>query len=122
MIGFKKRGTNGGKEAGVFMHKLTIYVPESHLASVKSALFDAGAGQYKNYDRCCWQVCGEGEFRPLKGSRPFLGRELKDEHVSEYRVEMICADELVQSVATAFKKAHPYEEPAYDFIRIEEVS
>ncbi len=100
------------------MYKLTLYIPETHLESVKEALFAAGAGRYQNYDRCCWQVCGEGQFRPLPGSRPFLGAELLEEHVTEYRVEMLCADERVHAVAAALRKAHPYEEPAYDFIRI----
>ncbi|MDD2600672.1 MAG: NGG1p interacting factor NIF3 [Kiritimatiellae bacterium] len=100
------------------MYKLTIYIPETHLEQVKDALFAAGAGQYQNYDRCCWQVRGEGQFRPLPGSQPFLGEEQKEEHLQEYRVEMLCAEELMHAVAAALKAAHPYEEPAFDFIKI----
>ena len=103
------------------MHKLTVYIPESHLESVKTALFSAGAGQYKNYDRCCWQICGEGQFRPLAGSHPFIGEQNLEKHVSEYRVEMICRDESISSVTAALKKSHPYEEPAYNFIKIEDL-
>ncbi len=102
------------------MHKLTVYIPESHLESVKDALFAAGAGQYKNYDRCCWQGLGEGQFRPLAGSNPFLGDQGAEEHFFEYRVEMICRDEALSSVTAALKKSHPYEEPAYDFVKIED--
>ncbi|MDA3923674.1 MAG: NGG1p interacting factor NIF3 [Kiritimatiellae bacterium] len=102
------------------MYKLTLYVPESHLECVKNALFTAGAGAYRNYDRCCWQVCGTGQFRPLKGSDPFVGEELVDEHVAEFRVEMICEDARVKAVMTALREAHPYEEPAFDFVRIDE--
>ena len=101
------------------MHKLTVYIPVSHLESVKNALFAAGAGQYKNYDRCCWQVLGAGQFRPLDGSNPFLGEQGAEEHVPEYRVEMICRDDVVNTVAQALKKSHPYEEPAYDFVKSE---
>jgi hypothetical protein len=91
----------------------------SHLESVKNTLFAAGAGQYKNYDRCCWQVLGEGQFRPLAGSNPFLGEQGAEKFVPEYRVEMICHDEALPAVTAALKKSHPYEEPAFDFVKIE---
>ncbi len=103
------------------MYKLTVYIPESHLESVKDALFAAGAGQYENYDRCCWQVLGDGQFRPLNGSNPFLGQQGTEEHVAEFRVEMICRDEVLPAAADALKKAHPYEEPAFDLVKIEAV-
>lgn len=101
------------------MYKLTFYVPETHLEPVKNALFAAGAGRYARYDCCCWQVRGDGQFRPLEGSRPFLGQTGAVEHVAEYRVEMICLPEILTAVRDALRHAHPYEEPAYDFCRIE---
>jgi hypothetical protein len=102
-------------------YKLIFYVPESHLESVKSAVFAVGAGQQGHYDQCCWQMLGEGQFRPLVGSQPFIGAESKArgvvERVPEYRVELLCdADKLVSAIA-ALKAAHPYEEPAYDVIQ-----
>jgi len=100
------------------VHKLTVYVPASHLESVKAALFAAGAGRYAGYDQCSWQVLGQGQFRPLAGSAPFIGQTGVVEQVPEYRVEMICADEAVAAVAAALRAAHPYEEPAFDFVRI----
>jgi hypothetical protein len=103
------------------MHKLTVYIPESHLEPVKTALFEAGAGRYAAYDCCCWQALGQGQFRPLAGSDPFVGREGVLERVPEYRVEMLCADESVAAVTGALRAAHPYEEPAFDFVRIESV-
>ena len=45
-------------------------MPASHLDVVKLAVFEAGAGRQGNYDQCCWQVLGEGQFRPLAGSAP----------------------------------------------------
>ena len=104
------------------MYKLTVYIPESHLESVKTALFAAGAGRYAAYDRCCWQVLGQGQFRPLTGSKPFIGKTGVEEQVPEYRVEMICADAAVSAVTAALRAAHPYEEPAFDFVRIEGLS
>ena len=103
------------------MYKLTVYIPESHVEPVKEALFAAGAGRYAAYDCCCWQVLGQGQFRPLKGSDPFIGKPGAVERVPEYRVELICADEAVAAVTAALRAAHPYEEPAFDFVRLEHV-
>jgi hypothetical protein len=100
------------------MLKLCFYVPESHLESVKMALFAKGAGQYKAYDQCCWQVRGEGQFRPLQHSQPFLGLVNQLEKVLEYKVEMLCADGIIKDVLSALINAHPYEEPAYEIYRI----
>lgn len=96
------------------MYKLCFYVPESHLESVKSALFEVGAGKIGDYDSCCWQTKGLGQFRPLEGSAPYIGQTGKVEQLEEYKVEMVFSDELKAKVVEALKQAHPYEEPAYD--------
>ena len=98
------------------MYKLTFYVPESHLDEVKSATFAAGAGRIGDYDSCCWQVAGQGQFRPLEGSQPYLGQQGEVESVAEYRVEMVCADANVRAAVEAMIAAHPYEEPAWDVV------
>lgn len=103
------------------MFKLCCYIPESHLEPVKRALFDAGAGRIGNYEHCAWQVLGRGQFRPLAGSEPFIGTRDALECVAEYRVEMVCADALIAQVIDALRQAHPYEEPAFDVIRVEDV-
>ena len=102
------------------MFKLCCYIPESHIESVKQALFDAGAGRIGNYEHCAWQVLGQGQFRPLAGSQPFIGTQDTLESVAEYRVEMVCADEVMGAVVAALRQAHPYEEPAFDVIRVED--
>jgi hypothetical protein len=101
------------------MYKLCFYVPESHLDAVKIAVFAAGAGRIGNYDSCCWQVLGEGQFRALDGSQPFIGQQGLVEKVAEWKVEMVCDDALIRDVIAALKTAHPYEEPAYDVWRLE---
>ncbi len=102
------------------MYKLCVYIPESHLEQVKQALFAAGAGRIGDYDSCCFQLKGTGQFRPLAGSQPFIGRVGEVEQVVEYRVEMVCADELVDAALAALREAHPYEEPAFDLWRLDE--
>ena len=100
------------------MYQLVFYVPESHVESVKEAVFAAGAGRIGNYDCCSWQVSGDGQFRPMAGSRPFLGREGEVEVVREFRVEMVCEDEWIDAAVHALVEAHPYEEPAYHYWRV----
>lgn len=100
------------------MLKITFYVPASHLEAVKAAMFAAGAGRIGAYEACAWQVLGQGQFRPLAGSRPFVGSEGRIETVDEYRVEMVCADALGAAAIAALKSAHPYETPAYDVVRV----
>ncbi len=96
------------------MYKLVFFVPESHLEAVKAAVFATGAGRIGDYDCCCWQNLGQGQFRPLEGSQPFLGRHGEVERLAEYRVELVCADDLIRPAIAAYRAAHPFEEPAYD--------
>lgn len=100
------------------MYKLGFYVPASHLEQVKAALFSVGAGRIGNYDSCCWQTLGQGQFRALAGSQPYLGQQGKVETVAEYRVELVCEDKLLEAVLAALRSAHPYEEPAYDVVQL----
>jgi hypothetical protein len=101
------------------MYKLGFYVPASHLEQVKQAVFATGAGRIGAYDCCCWQVAGQGQFRPLDGSKPWIGRQGSVETVDEYRVELVCVEELIKAAVAAMKLAHPYEEPAYDVVKLE---
>ncbi|MBZ2168215.1 YqfO family protein [Marinobacter sp. F4216] len=101
------------------MYKLCYFVPESHLEKTKQALFDVGAGRIGDYDSCAWQCRGQGQFRPLDGSDPFLGVVGALEKVDEYKVELVCEDSLIRTALEALKQAHPYEEPAYEVYRME---
>jgi len=101
------------------LFKIEFYVPESHLEKVKSAMFGAGAGRVGDYDCCAWQTLGSGQFRPLQGSRPFLGEFDKVESVAEYKAQMVCAAEFLAAVITTLKQSHPYEEPAYSVVKTE---
>lgn len=101
------------------LFKLGFYVPESHLEQVKSRLFAVGAGKIGDYDSCCWQTLGQGQFRPLSGSDPFLGEQGKIETVAEYRVELVCSRAHIKQAVAVLIDTHPYETPAYDVVRLE---
>jgi len=100
------------------VYKLCFYVPAPHLEAVKEAVFATGAGRIGDYDSCCWQVAGQGQFRPLAGSQPFIGSRGTIEQVEEYRVELVCANQVVRAAVAALYEAHPYEEPAWDLVAL----
>ncbi|MHC8406012.1 MULTISPECIES: YqfO family protein [unclassified Pseudomonas] len=102
------------------MYKLSFFVPDSHVDGVKSAVFAAGGGRIGAYDHCAWQVLGQGQFRPLEGSQPFIGEAGQVEQVEEWKVELVVADELIVAAVAALKLSHPYETPAYEVVRLEE--
>lgn len=99
--------------------KLEIYVPESHVEAVKTAVCDAGAGRLGNYDCCVWAVPGSGQFRPLDGSSPFLGSRGQVESVAEYKLEMICDCALMPQIIAALRSSHPYETPAFQYWNVQ---
>ena len=103
------------------LYQISFYVPEKECEQVKQALFNAGAGVLGNYQECAWQVAGQGQFRPLKGSQPFIGDTNQLERVNEYKVEMLCAEDAINKAIAALIKHHPYEEPAYFIVKSEQV-
>ena len=100
------------------MKKLVVFVPETHVEAIKDALFDAGAGRLGDYERCSWQALGQGQFQPNAAANPYLGSAGELESVFEYRVEMVCDDSCLADAHAALRKAHPYEEPAFDIIEL----
>lgn len=95
------------------MYTLSYYIPQSDHARVKQALFDRGAGKIGQYDECCWEVLGNGQFRAQAGSNPVIGRVGQLQQLVEYKVEMVCADALIRQVVETLLREHPYEQPAY---------
>jgi hypothetical protein len=100
------------------VYKLAFFVPASHVEVVKAAVFAAGGGRIGGYDHCAWQTLGQGQFRPLDGSQPFLGQTGQVEVVEEWKVELVVNDDLIAQVVAALKQSHPYETPAYEVWRL----
>ncbi len=103
------------------MYKLCFFVPDAHVEAVKQAVFASGAGRIGNYEACCWQVLGQGQFRPLPGSQPFIGEAGVVQQVAEWKVEMVVADELIHAAVKALKQIHPYETPAFEVWRLSDL-
>jgi dinuclear metal center YbgI/SA1388 family protein len=118
-------GIEDGKPIGDYVdnpaednYKLVIFVPAESLARVSNAVFAAGAGAIGNYSDCGFGTDGTGTFLPLDGSKPSIGKKGKLEKVLEIRFETIVPAEKLDKVVTAMRKAHPYETPAFDIIKL----
>ena len=96
-------------------YRLDVYVPDSHVEAVKKAIFEAGAGNFGNYDSCCWQTEGIGQFRPLEGAHPFYGKTGRVERVKEWKLEFVVPENVLEAVLDALKQSHPYETPAFQY-------
>jgi hypothetical protein len=103
------------------IYKLELYVPRTHTDLVLRGIFNTGAGKIGNYDQCCFIVEGIGQFRPLVGSTPSIGKENILEKVKEDKIELVIADELVKKVRLAITIYHPYETPAYQLFKVSDI-
>src|SRR5690554_6270237 len=101
------------------MYHLCFYVPEEAAEKVKEAVFATGAGRIGEYDACCWQTHGQGQFRPSAKAQPASGEKLQLNKVAELKVEMVCAAPLIKKAIRALIAAHPYEEPAYHYWKVQ---
>ncbi len=96
--------------------KLEIFIPQSHLAPLRQALADLGAGRVGNYDSCCAVSQVLGYWRPLPGASPYQGEVGQLETGQECKVEINCPVGLVNQALAAIRAVHPYEEPFINII------
>jgi dinuclear metal center YbgI/SA1388 family protein len=94
--------------------KIVVFVPDSDLARVSEALFAAGAGHIGQYSECSFRQSGTGTFFGSDATNPAVGEKGRHEEVAECRLEAICPEKQVEFAIAAMRKAHSYEEPAYD--------
>jgi len=100
------------------LYKVAVYVPLSHIEKVREAFNKGGAGHIGNYSHCTFQTEGEGTFKPLKGSDPYSGKIGEIKFADEKKIESIVPEQKLASVIHEIKKAHPYEEVAYDVYKL----
>jgi len=99
-------------------YKLVVFVPSESLVSLKSALFNSGAGRLGNYEHCAWAVLGRGQFKPMVGADPAEGRVGELCVLDEYRLEVLVARSELPAVVSALKASHPYEHPAFEIMPV----
>ncbi len=120
----------GATVTGSFSHypakgeflKLVVFVPEPHIEEVADAVFAAGAGHIggkAKYTRCSFRNPGTGTFQGDDSSNPTVGTRGQFEKVPEIRLETILPSDIAGDVIDALRRSHPYEEPAFDLLRME---
>jgi dinuclear metal center YbgI/SA1388 family protein len=103
------------------LKKLVTYVPAAKADEVRSALFDAGAGNIGGYEACSFNCEGSGSFLAKEGTKPFVGQIGKLHFEKETRIETIFPSYLKSRLIDVLLKVHPYEEVAYDIYPVENI-
>lgn len=96
--------------------KLEIFIPETHLPALQRALQEVDAGHIGNYDCCLSYSPVTGCWRPLEGTKPYLGSMGEISREPELKVEVTCRTSRVDETVAAVKGVHPYEEPVINVI------
>lgn len=104
------------------LQKIAFFVPKSHSQMVQDALFEVGCGKLGDYDHCAYKLQGEGCFCPAADAHPFIGKPGKLETVEEERIELVFPAFLQKKAVEALYRTHPYEEPAFDIYKLENLS
>lgn len=100
--------------------KLVCYCPIGKPSvDVRTAMFEAGAGNIGNYSQCSFNSEGTGSFMGNDNSNPFVGNKNEIHFEKEQKIEVIVPRHNIKQVVSEMLKAHPYEEVAYDIINIE---
>ena len=105
--------------------RLSTYVParpgeDAGLPErVLAALYAAGAGRVGDYRDCSFQTPGTGSFTPGDGTRPAIGAPRQSETLAEIKLEVVLPLHRQAAVLAALRQAHPYEEVAYELVRLE---
>jgi dinuclear metal center YbgI/SA1388 family protein len=99
---------------GPAQYKVVVFTPDKDLDRVSDALFAAGAGHIGQYSECSFRLAGTGTFFGSEATNPTVGRKGRREEVSEWRLEAICPQGCLEQALIAMRRAHSYEEPAYD--------
>lgn len=98
--------------------KLVTFVPAEHVDALSEALFRAGAGRIGKYSSCSFRTPGTGTFFGEAGASPVVGQAGRLEQAPELRLETLVPEASVPEVVRALRAAHPYEEPAFDLLRL----
>lgn len=103
--------------------KMAVYVPENELEPVRLALVNNGAGKIgTEYTECTFQVNGMGSFKPSVNANPTIGKKETLTKVPEVKIEAVFPEHLTETILKAVKIAHPYEEPAIDVYKVENLT
>ncbi|NRF38462.1 Nif3-like dinuclear metal center hexameric protein [Pedobacter foliorum] len=104
---------------GSLLKKLVTFCPTAQASVLRSALFEAGAGQISDYSECSFNTEGTGTFKGGEDTNAFVGEKGVQHHEPEIRIETVFLAQDERKVLLALFENHPYEEVAYDIYALE---
>lgn len=96
------------------LKKLVTYVPVADSESLKTRLFEAGAGNIGQYSDCSFAAQGIGSYRAGSEAQPTKGTIGELHHEPETQIHVVFSQARQQAVIKALLEHHPYEEVAYE--------
>jgi len=102
------------------LYKITVFSPVTHADEMRQALKKAGAGSIGDYEGCSFTTVGTGRFTPVADANPFIGEVGSEVEVEEVKIEIIIPQSLKSKVLKTMLTTHPYEEPAYDVLMLDQ--
>ncbi len=101
------------------LKKLYTFVPAADADKVRQAIFDAGAGHIGNYEECSFNAEGFGTFKGGMNTDPYVGKPGELHKENEIKIEAVFPTWLENTIVKTLLSAHPYEEVAYDVIKLD---
>jgi len=101
------------------LRKLYTFAPAADAEIVRQALFEAGAGHIGKYSECSFYHDGTGTFKGAPDTDPYVGKPGERHLEGEIKIEVIFPAHLEGQVIRAMLQHHPYEEAAYDIVKLE---
>lgn len=101
--------------------KLTTYVPVKDAEYVRTALFNAGAGNIGNYSNCSYNSLGTGSYKGNEHSNPVIGNKGVTHYEQETQIHVTFEKQLQNNVLQTLFNTHPYEEVAYEITTLDNV-
>ena len=98
------------------LKKLFTFAPLDKAEQVRNAIFAAGGGHIGHYSECSFNAEGTGTFKAGEGTNPYVGVRGQQHREKEMKIEVIFPSFLENSIVSALKNTHPYEEAAFDVV------
>jgi len=117
LIGLKNISILSSKENQ--LKKLYTFVPTAAADKVRQAIFDAGGGYIGNYEECSFNAEGFGTFKGGVNTDPYVGKPGELHKENEIRIEVVFPAWIESRVIKNLLSSHPYEEVAYDIVKLE---
>ncbi|TSE03913.1 Nif3-like dinuclear metal center hexameric protein [Aquimarina algiphila] len=99
--------------------KLMTFAPIAEAETLRTKLFEAGAGSIGNYDNCSFSSEGTGTFRALENANPSIGETGKIHHEKEIQIQVTYPKHCESKILKALFENHSYEEVAYEITTLE---